>query len=143
MDWDRYAESFKKKSRWAKWRDWNRMSPDEREYMISMYKLTPPPPPQGSLARIASWPLSNIIGLWILEGVILLIALVFTSQYSYGRGSHFNLPSALGWWLIFLIPGLLLTWIWVKARELKNALVRAPKRASTPVQKRPARVRSM
>jgi hypothetical protein len=142
MDWDRYAESFKKKSRWGQWRDWNRMSPDEREYLISMYNLTPPPPPQGLLARIGSWPLSSIIGLWVLEGVILLSSLVMTAQYSYGRGSHFDFPSALGWWLMFLVPGLILTWIWVKAREAKRALVRVPKRTASAAQKRPVRVRS-
>jgi hypothetical protein len=143
MDWDRYAESFKKKSRWGQWRDWNRMSPDEREYLISMYHLTPPPPPQGVLVRIGSWPASNILGLWIAEGVALLVCLVLTSQYTYGRGSHFDFPGALSWWLAFLVPGLVLTWAWVKARELRKEIVRVPNRVIPKAQKRPVHIQSV
>jgi hypothetical protein len=120
MDWDKYAENFKKKGRWAKWKEWNQLSPDEREYLKSMYALTPPPPPKGPLTRIGSWPTSNIIGLWLAVGVAFLLSLVLTAQYSEGGGSHFDLPVALRWWLFPLVPGLALTWVWLKAQEAKK-----------------------
>jgi hypothetical protein len=142
MNWDKYAESFKKKSRWGQWRDWSRMSPDEREYLISMYHLSPPPPPQGLLAKIGSWPVSNILGLWIVEGIALLVCLVLTSQYTDSKGSHFDFPSAFSWWLAVLIPGLILTWTWVKARELKKGISQPPRRVISKARKRPVPVRS-
>ena len=120
MNWDKYAESFKNKGRWGKWREWNRLSSDEREYLKSMYALTPPPPPKGPLTRMESWPPSNILGLWLVEGVALLLAMVLTAQYTHGKGSQFDFPGALSWWLVLLIPGLVVTWVWVKAQETKK-----------------------
>lgn len=120
MDWDKYAESFGKKGRWGQWREWKRMTPDERDYLISMYRLAPPPPAQGAFSRLGAWPASNIFGLWVSELVVLLLCLVLTSEYTYGIGPHFNFPEALRWWLVSLIPGLALTWLWIKAREAER-----------------------
>ena len=117
MKWDDYAKSFRSKDRWGQWREWNRLSPVERDYLKSMYSLTPPAPPDGLSARIGSWPASDILGLWLAEAAALIISLILTSYFTK-QESQLNLPSALSWWLIFLVPGLLLTWLWARAREM-------------------------
>ena len=120
MDWDKYIKNFKKKGRWGQWKEWNRLSLEERDYIASMYSITPPPPPNGLLARVGSWPTSSLLGLWSAVGVAFLVSLVLTAQHTSGVGSQFDLPRALSWWLIGLIPGLILTWIWMRAQELKK-----------------------